>query len=48
MTKISRQKFKTFEKEKSFQGELKNNFIFLKGVSLNQIKQFFWKVSVRL
>ena len=40
MAKNSRQTFKTLEKEKSFQGELKK-IIFLKGVSLNQIKQFF-------
>ena len=48
MTKKSRQKFKYLEKEKSFKDEIKTIFHYFKGLSLKQIKHFFWEVRVRL
>ena len=42
MTEKSRQKFKNLENEKSF--KLKESiFMIFKGLSLKQIKQFFWE-----
>ena len=43
MTKKSRQKFEYRENEKSFQDEIKSIFITYKGLSLKQIKQFFFE-----
>ena len=48
MTKKSRQKFKYLEKEKAFKMKEKAFFIICKGLSLKRIKQFLWKVKVRL
>ena len=48
MTKKSRQKFKYLEKEKAFKMKEKAFFIICKGLSLKRIKQFLWKVRVRL
>ena len=45
MTKKSRQKFKYLENEKSFQDEIG---IFNKRLLLKQIKQYFWKMRIRL
>ena len=44
MTKISRQKIKYFENEKSFYHKIKS-ILGLKGLSLEQIKQFFLEVG---
>ena len=42
MTEKSRQKFKNLENEKSF--KLKESiFMIFKGLSLKQVKQFFWE-----
>ena len=42
MTKKSRQKFKYLENEKSFKMKQKAFFIIFKGLSLKQIKQFYF------
>ena len=42
MVKKSSQKFKYLENEKSFKDEIKS-ILHLKGLSLNQIKQYFWE-----
>ena len=45
MTRKPRQKFKYLENEKGFKDEIKCIFHDVKGLSLKQIKQFFWKVG---
>ena len=49
MTKKIRQKITYLQNQKSFWGEIKKAFfIIIKRLSLKQVKQFFWKVRVRL